>query len=109
MKSGLENDFFVRIALRLVEAGGGLGLAEDVGDAVVADAVPGAEVRMGVVIECAPADAAGILRTGRELVVYARVAQGVLALALVVIGGLGGKGVAHELSVQVAGMIRRFQ
>jgi hypothetical protein len=74
----------------LVESGGGLGLAKDVGDAVVADAVAGAEVGVGVVVESAPADAARILRIGSELVVDARVADGVLAqrsmLSMVLVG-----------------------
>ena len=39
----------------------------------------------------------------------ARVPESVLALALVVVGGFGGEGVAHEFSVEIAGVIRRFQ
>ena len=50
----LEDDLFGGIALRFVEAGSGLGLAEDVSDAVVADTVAGAEVSVGVVVEGAP-------------------------------------------------------
>ncbi len=107
--AGSSTIFFGGIALRFVEAGGGFGLAEDIGDAVIADAVAGAEVGMRVVVEGAPADAAGVLRIGGELVVNARVAKGVLALALIVVGGLGGEGVADELGVEIAGMIRRFQ
>jgi hypothetical protein len=85
-----EHDFFVGIALRAVEAGGRLGLAEDIGDAVIADAVAGAEVRVGVVVEGAPADAAGVLRIGGQLVVNARMAQRVFAQPLDVVDGLGG-------------------
>ena len=106
VEGGLEHDLFAGIALRFVEAGGGLGLAEDVGDAVIADAVAGAEVGVGVVVEGAPADAAGVLRIGGELIVDAGVAEGVLALALIVVDGLGGEGVADELGVQIARMIR---
>src|SRR6185437_6935415 len=91
------------------EAGGGLGLAEDVGDAVIADAVAGTEIGVGVVVEGAPSDAAGVLRIGGQLVVDAGVAQRVLALALVIVGGLGGEGVAHEFGIQIAGMVRRFE
>ena len=105
MEGRLEDDLFGGVALRFVEASGGLGLAEDVGDAVVADAVAGAEVGVGVVVEGAPADAAGVLRVGGDLVVDAGVAQGVLALALVVVGGLGGERVADELGVEVERMI----
>ena len=39
----------------------------------------------------------------------ARVAQRVFAQALIIIGRLGGKGVADEFGVQVARMIRRLQ
>ena len=106
VEGGLQHDLFCGIALRFVEAGGGLGLAEDIGDAVVADAVAGAEVGVGVVVEGAPADAAGVLRIGGQLVVDAGVADGVLALALVVVDGLGGIGVADELGVEVARMVR---
>ena len=74
VECGFEDDLFGGIALRLVEAGGRLGLAEDVGDAVVADAVAGAEVGVRVVVEGAPADTAGVLRVGGELIVDAGVA-----------------------------------
>ena len=94
--------------MRLVEAGGRLGLAEDVRDAVVADAVAGAEVGVRVVVEGAPADAARVLRIGGKLIVDARMAQRVLALPLVVVGGLGGIGVADELRVEIARMVRRL-
>jgi len=39
-----EDDFFRGIALRFVKTGGGFGFAEDVGDAVIADAVAGTEI-----------------------------------------------------------------
>jgi len=55
--------------------------AEDIGDAVIADAVAGAEISVRVVVEGAPADATGILRIGSKLVVNARVAQGVFRQA----------------------------
>ena len=97
------------MALRLVEAGGRLVLAEDVRDAVVADAVAGTEVGVRVVVEGAPADASSVLRIGGKLIVNARMAERVFALPLVVIGGLGGVGVADELRVEVARMIRLSQ
>src|SRR5260370_415630 len=100
MKGGLEHDFFFRFALRFVETGGGLGLAEDIGDAVIADAIAGTEVGVGVVVEGAPADSARILRIGRKLVVDARMAESVFALPLVVVGGLGGESVADKFGVQ---------
>ena len=101
VEGGFEDDLFRGIALRLVEAGGGFVLAEDVGDTVVAEAVARAEVGMGVVVEGAPADAARILRIRRKLVVNAGVTKCVLALALVVVGGLGWVGVADKLGVEV--------
>ena len=105
----LQHNLFLRIALRLVESGRGLGLAEDVRDAVVADAVARAEVAVGVVVEGAPADAAGVLRIGGQLVVNARVAQGVFAQALDVVDGLGGVGVADKFGIEIERMIGRLQ
>jgi len=55
-----------------------LGLAEDVHHTVIADPVARAEVRVGVVIKRAPGDAACVSGIGRELIVYASVAQSVL-------------------------------
>ncbi len=78
----LQHDLFVRVALRFVKARGGFRLAENIGDAVVADAVARAEIRVGVVVEGAPADAAGVLRIRRELIVNARMAQRVFAQTL---------------------------
>src|SRR5258708_11606346 len=54
VERGLEDHFFRRIALRLIEAGGGLGFAENVGYAVIADAVTVAEAAVRVVSEGAP-------------------------------------------------------
>ena len=109
MEGGHQDDLLIGVALRAVEAGGGLGLAEDVGDAVVADAVAGAEVAVGVVIEGAPADAAGVLRIGGQLIVDAGVADGVFAQPLDVVDGLGGIGVADEFGIQIEGMIGRLE
>jgi len=78
-----EDNLFIRIALRTIESSRWLGLAEDVRDAVVADTVTGAEIGMSVVVEGAPADASGILRVGCQLVVYARMANSVFALPLI--------------------------
>ena len=51
----------------------------------------------------------GVLRIGGELIVDARVAQGVFALALVVVGGLGGEGVADKFGIEIARMVRLLQ
>src|SRR5580692_1858127 len=64
---------------------------------------------MRVVVEGAPANAACILRIGCELIMNASVAQRVLALALVVVGGLGGERVPDEFCIQIAWMVRRLQ
>ena len=75
MERRLEHDFLGGIALRFVESRGWLGFAEDVGDAVIADAIAGAEIAVRVVVEGAPADASGVLRIGGKLVVNAGVAR----------------------------------
>ena len=108
MKRRFEHNLFFRIALRFVEARGRFWFAKDVGDAVIADAVAGTEVGMGIVVECTPSDSAGILRIGCELIVDAGMAQRVFALPLVIIGGLGGESVADEFGVEIARMIRRL-
>ena len=72
---------------------------------MVADAVAGAEVVVGVVVKGAPADAAGVLRVGGDLIVDAGVADDVFALAFVGVDGFGGEGVADELGVEIAGMV----
>jgi hypothetical protein len=109
MEGRLEHDLLLRLALRLIEAGGELGFAKDVGDAVITDSVARAEVCVRVVVEGAPADSSGVLRVGGELVVNPGMAQGVLALVRVVIGRLGGEGVSNELGIQVARMIGLLQ
>jgi hypothetical protein len=76
---------------------------------VVADTIAGTEVGMRVVVEGAPADAAGILRIGGKLIVDPCVTQSMLALALVVISRFGGEGMSNELSIKVAGMIGLFE
>ena len=48
---------------------------------MVADAIAGAEVSVGVVVESAPADSSGILRVGGKLVVDTGMADGVLGEA----------------------------
>ena len=102
-----EDDLFFRVALRAIETGGRLGLAEDVSNAVIADAVAGAEVVVSVVVEGAPADAAGVLRVGGQLIVDTRVADGVLAEAFDVVDGLGGIHVAVKFGVEIERMIGR--
>src|SRR5271170_2078385 len=58
----LQHNFLLWVALRFIEARGRLGLAKDVSYAVVTNTVARAKIGMRVVIEGAPAKAAGILR-----------------------------------------------
>src|SRR5215469_12938830 len=109
MKGGLENNFFLRIALRFIESRRGFWLAEDVRDPVIADAVTGAEISVRVVIKRAPADAAGVLRIGRKLVVNSGMPQSVLGQALDIIDRFRGIGMPDEFCVEVARMVRRLQ
>jgi hypothetical protein len=83
---GFEHDLLVGIALRFVETSSGLQLAENVRNSVVADAIATAEISVRVVVERAPTEAAGELRVGGDLIVNARVAKGMLAQAIGVVG-----------------------
>src|SRR5882762_11797926 len=56
MEGRLEHDFFVRIALRLVETRCWLRFPEYVRNSVITDAIPGPEIAVRVVVEGAPAD-----------------------------------------------------
>src|SRR5208337_1132407 len=85
------------------------GLAKNIRDAVVADAVAAAEIAVRVVVESAPGDAAGILRIGGELIVDTRVANSMLRQALLVVDGFSRIGVADELGIQITGMVGRLQ
>src|SRR6266571_7052479 len=103
----LKNNFFRWITLRFVEARGGLRFTEYIGDAVITDSIAGPEVTVRVVIEGAPANAPGILRVGRELVMDAGMTQRVLGEALDLVNRLGRIRVPDEFSIQIARMIRR--
>lgn len=94
--------------MRFVKSGSWLGLAEYISDAVVTNAVARAEISVRVVIEGAPADAAGILRIGSELVVDASVAQRMLGEAFYLVDGLRGIGVPDKFRIQVARMVGRL-
>ena len=108
MERGFKHDLFGRIALRFVESRSRFRLAENVGDTVIANAVAGAEITMGVVIEGAPADAACVLRVRGKLVMDAGVAQRVLGQAFHVVDGFSGISMSDEFGVQIARMVRRF-
>src|SRR6266702_1772403 len=109
MQRRFQDNLFAGIALRTIEPGRTLGLAEDVHHTVIADPIARAEVRMGVVIKRAPGDAACVSRIGRELIVYASVAQSVLDQMVGVVRRLGTIGMADELRVQIERMVRRLQ
>src|SRR5882757_3671584 len=106
---GLEHDLFRRIALRLVEERRRLWLAEDIRHTVVADAIAGTEVRVRVVVEGAPADAAGVLRIGCQRVVHARVPDGVLTQSFHAVEGFAWIRMPDELGIEVARMVRLLQ
>ena len=89
-----------RFALAGIDVGGELGFAEHVHDAVVADAVAGAEILVGVVVEGAPADGAGDARVAAGGVQHFEMATNVLGLALLLVEGLGRVHVAAELGDQ---------
>ena len=57
-----EHNLLVGIALRFVETGSGLRLAENIRNSVIADAIAAAEIGVGVVVERAPPEAARDLR-----------------------------------------------
>src|SRR5579871_3589960 len=99
MKCRFEDNFLCRIALRFVEARGGLGLAEDIGDAVVTNAIPRTEVAVSVVVESTPADATSILRIRSKLVVNSSMADRVLGQTLDLVDRLGWIGVPNKLGV----------
>src|SRR5688572_32038809 len=60
VKSGFEDDLLFRVALRFVKPRGRLRNTEDIADAVIANAIARTEIRMRVVVESAPAKAAGV-------------------------------------------------
>src|SRR5438874_6544903 len=109
MERWLQHDFFGRITLRLVEASRGFRFTKDVGHAVVADAVARTEISVRVVVKGAPANPAGILLIRRQLIVNARMAQGVFGETLNIVDGLCWVGVAYKLRVQVPRMVGRLQ
>jgi len=109
VECGFEDDLLRRVTLRFVEASGRLWFAKDVRHAVIADAVARTEVRVRVVVERAPPDAAGILWIRRKLVVNARMSQHVLLNPFHLIDRLRRICVADKFRIQVSRMIWRFQ
>src|SRR5260370_673171 len=109
VKRWFEHDLFRRIALRLVESRARLRRAENVSDPVIANAVPGAEVAMSVVVKGAPANSTGVSRIGRKLVMNSGMAQGMFRQPLYVIDRLRRIRVSDEFRIQIAWMIRRLQ
>ena len=85
-----QHDLFFRIALRTVETRSGLGNAKDVTDAVITNTITGTEVRVGVVVESAPANATRIDFIGSQLIVNARVAHRVFRNPLDIVVALVG-------------------
>lgn len=83
-------------------------MAEDIHDAVVADAVSGAEEGVGVIVEGAPSDAAGGFHCG-DLVMDMGMMEGMLFGAFFLVEGFGGEHVAAEFGIEVLGCSRGFE
>jgi hypothetical protein len=64
---------------------------------VIADAIAAAEISVRVVVERAPTETTGELRVGGDLIVNPRVATGVLAQSIGVVGRMCRKGVLDKL------------
>ena len=87
--TGLQDHLFGRLALAGIGIGREFRLAEHVHDAVVADAVAGAEILVRVVVEAAPADGAGNVRIAVGRVEHLEMAAHMLGLALLLIVAFG--------------------
>src|SRR5215469_2194323 len=105
MECRFEHDLFRRIALRFVESSCRFRLTKDVGHAVITDAIARTEIAVRVVVKSTPSNATGILRTRRNLVMDAGVAQGVLNQPLDIIDGLSWMGMPDKLGVQISRMV----
>ena len=81
-------------ALRCVDGRRQLGIAEAVQHAVIADAVPGAEILVGGIIKHTPAKTARMLSICVGGVQHPRMAQGMLLPVRGIVTGLGGVHVA---------------
>src|SRR5206468_9124702 len=97
------------ITLRFVKPCSSLWFTEDICNAVIADPITRPEVRMCVVVKCAPPNAARILRIGSQLIMDPRVSQGMLSLSFIIIGCLGWKGMSDKLGIEIARMIWFFE
>ena len=94
---GADCQHRVSIALTGIDRSRQLRVAEAVQNAVVADAVAGAEVLVGLVVEHTPAKAPGVLLAGIGGVLHPDVPQGVLLPVRAIVKGLGGVHVAVAL------------
>ena len=86
----LQHDRLGRRALAGIGVGGEFRLAKHVHHAVMADTVARAEILVGIVVEGAPADAAGNPGIAIGGVQYLEVAADMLGLALLLVVALGG-------------------
>ena len=87
---GADRQHRVSIALTGIDRCRQFGVAEAVQHPVVADAVPGAKVLVGLVVEHTPAKAPGVLSAGIGGVLNPNVPQGVLLPMRAIVKGLGG-------------------
>src|SRR5258708_12208216 len=108
MKGWLHHNLLRGIALRFVKPRGRLRFSKYVGDAVITDSIARAEIAMGVVVECAPTNAAGVLRIGRKLVMHPSMTNRMFGEAFHLVDGLRRVGLAHKLRIQISRMIGRL-
>ena len=87
---GADRQHRVSIALTGIDRCRQFGVAEAVQHPVVADAIPGAKVLVGLVVEHTPAKAPGVLSAGIGGVLNPNVPQGVLLPMRAIVKGLGG-------------------
>ena len=87
---GADRQHRVSITLTGIDRCRQFGVAEAVQHTVVADAVTGAKVLVGLVVEHTPAKAPGVLSAGIGGVLHPDVPQGVLLSMRAIVKGLGG-------------------
>ena len=94
---GADRQHRVSVTLTGIDRRRQFGVAETVQHAVVADAVPGAKVLVGLVVEHTPAKAPGVLLAGIGGVLYPDVPQSMLLPVRAIVKGFGWVHVAVAL------------
>ena len=94
---GADRQHRVSVTLTGIDRRRQFGVAEAVQHAVVADAVPGAEILVGLVVEHTPAKTPGVFSAGIGGVLHPDVPQGVFLPVRAIVKGFGGVHVAVAL------------